>query len=1489
MLKDNKKNIIKAPNGAEIDLTPYKRVQEAFFSAKTKKFLAIFALVLTLFACVYRFVLPQFIKPQMVYDVLQSSVNEGYFLDVQNLKTDLGWDFTLVLDASSVKVKDKTRGLISSKKTRVKLPILSLLFKNSENSQFFSTGADVYLERDKSGEFNLKKVFKIKNSSAKIPKFRVAIRDYNIIFVDKGAKPIIFDGHGLDLGNLNAYRLKTFGSVAFPDGDRAILNINFLSKKPLERGEFRLKGDVENLNLEKIAGYLKEVCPEITGARGLFRGDFDIDAYGREKLTNNMKVSLNANNVYISTQKYPHFFEIQDDAQFFAEGKYYHHKLNFKKARIVSRDYNIELTGKIADINKKHKKLNIVIKSKNSNARKVLGLVPKSLTVKHDAVNKSLRHNIDAIVSCNLKVKGVTKALKYYGNINVKNFVVDDNYKNSLSKIDLSYKKRKITIKGTLIDSKNGIVQVFGTTLLGDTPYVNYYIYSDKFYLPEFRKNILAMADVFELSSGVLPDLEVNGFARMNSTIVGSGKKAQLDGFLQLFDATLKYSKIVKPVCVKFANIQLYQRKMIFKHFESFIDGHQAFSDGYISLDKEADVVIETKKFPIDLGFYILGKSELFEKSHKGVSKVAASSGNFDLKLHLKSDLFGAKIVPQAKIYLLGNSIKFTDFSPLISSICGEIDMDDDKFTLPKPIVAKVLGSSVSINGRVENNKIDAIANVPNIDFAQVTQEIPTSKACSKIAPLFANIKNPSGRLAAELTLKGDMNQDFFDKIECKNMNLKFAMSKLLLPVSVKSGQFSASKKDVTVKNIPFEILNSKGVINGKVNNISKIPSYNLKIDVCNIDRKAFEALKKCNIAPKIRLVMNDISDFSGTAEAHLLLNKKLSGKILFKNTAFRYLPASLPIKINDGTIVFDGKSASLPNSWVTIGNSKMKLSALYSLPKGLNLSLSGDLKPEEIDKYLNKILLCPINLKQTAPVKINLVRNSAGINITSGVIIAPENALSYKGIAIGDDENYYVLGGGLLESKDKTILNNLGISKLSNKFEAYLGFANLFLPKNYLQISGSFDKTHFGSNLHFYAREFVSTNLLNELLLRKKAEKLFQGGFFKGDITAKGRTDAPKILGNLEFRAVKIPSFKATVPSLRMIFTEDTIFFKEGLLQIADFDFNFEGEAENVIELPYVFKNIKITSDYVNIDELVRIFSQEKVAKGALPVFVVKNGAASFKRMVFSNLDTDDAKADLTFTPDWNLSLDNVSFYSANGEVDGTMNFDFATYKSNAKLRFKNLKANAVATTLLQMPNEIYGLLNGTADFSTKGITREDMIKNSNGTAKFQITSGRLVRMGSLEYLLMAAEVVKSGLTGLCINNVCTLLAPHKNGNFDTINVDFKVKNGVLFTDDLVSRGHNLSIYLAGNFDMTTNYSSFTILGRVSKAKIKLLGPIGNFSISKILTALPCDSSNSGVLESLSKFPGVDFNDKSYRRFIVNIEGDLYNPKSVKDFRWLD
>ena len=338
---------------------------------------------------------------------------------------------------------------------------------------------------------------------------------------------------------------------------------------------------------------------------------------------------------------------------------------------------------------------------------------------------------------------------------------------------------------------------------------------------------------------------------------------------------------------------------------------------------------------------------------------------------------------------------------------------------------------------------------------------------------------------------------------------------------------------------------------------------------------------------------------------------------------------------------------------------------------------------------------------------------------------------------------------------------------------------------------------------------------------------------------------------------------------------------------------------------MPLLIKDINITSDYLNVDKIAAVFNANRTTvktdseETKLPYFIIKGGKLNAKELILRDLITSDVTADITFTPDKLLSVSDILMKAAGGVGTGNIYYNTESTDLSLNLNAKNMQANALATTILRLPGEVYGTLNGEGQFYTKGRNSEEMISNTNGYADFKVDDGHLVRLGSLEYLLRASNILQSGIGGFNVNNIIDIVAPQKTGYFDHLDGKCEIKDGILTTDEITSSGQNLSLFISGNYDMLTNDSNIKVLGKLSKKVSGLLGPIGSVTINQFIDYvpgfgfLPGRSEEKGLLDSipgLSRIPilGLDGKDK-YRQFLVDINGNLYDKSSVKSFKWLE
>ena len=290
---------------------------------------------------------------------------------------------------------------------------------------------------------------------------------------------------------------------------------------------------------------------------------------------------------------------------------------------------------------------------------------------------------------------------------------------------------------------------------------------------------------------------------------------------------------------------------------------------------------------------------------------------------------------------------------------------------------------------------------------------------------------------------------------------------------------------------------------------------------------------------------------------------------------------------------------------------------------------------------------------------------------------------------------------------------------------------------------------------------------------------------------------------------------------------------------------------------------------------------------------FIIKKGSMTAENIVIRDLNATNYEADFVLGKDMILNLNKLGFDVTTGKMTGTAVYNFDNGRIKANVSAYNVDSNKVASSLFGFKDQIFGNANGNIVITTKGSSEEERIKNMFGYVYFEITDGKMPKLGSVEYLLKAGNFIKSGITGVSLNNLLALIAPVKTGYFDSIKGNFALKNGVAQDIEVYSKGDNLNMYINGEFDILQNYANLRVFGRLTKRASNILGPVGNVSFNSLLSSIPGLKMNkndkSGIIKDINKIPGVELSDQQYRVFTVKIDGDIDKEKYVKNFRWIE
>ena len=181
--------------------------------------------------------------------------------------------------------------------------------------------------------------------------------------------------------------------------------------------------------------------------------------------------------------------------------------------------------------------------------------------------------------------------------------------------------------------------------------------------------------------------------------------------------------------------------------------------------------------------------------------------------------------------------------------------------------------------------------------------------------------------------------------------------------------------------------------------------------------------------------------------------------------------------------------------------------------------------------------------------------------------------------------------------------------------------------------------------------------------------------------------------------------------------------------------------------------------------------------------------------------------------------------------------------------------------------------------------------MKTLNGASSFYVSDGRMPKLGSLEYLLRAGNLIKGGFTGISINSLIDIITPLKTGEFSDIYGTMSIKDGIAENVEISTKGKNLSLFIVGKYNISTANADMEVLGMLAKKISTPLGPIGNVSLNTLFNVIPgIDlTKDSKILENINKIPGIELSSKTYRKFIAIIQGNINGDDYVKSFEWIN
>lgn len=403
-----------------------------------------------------------------------------------------------------------------------------------------------------------------------------------------------------------------------------------------------------------------------------------------------------------------------------------------------------------------------------------------------------------------------------------------------------------------------------------------------------------------------------------------------------------------------------------------------------------------------------------------------------------------------------------------------------------------------------------------------------------------------------------------------------------------------------------------------------------------------------------------------------------------------------------------------------------------------------------------------------------------------------------------------------------------------------------------------------------------------------------------KGDLTLRGDVNKPDITGGFSIPLISIPSAATTIKNTVLRFDKD-ININCPQIQIANSLMSLTAQANSDLTNGtggIISKNVNFTADNMDLNILVpilRSFSKNQTAK---PILTVLNGKSSIKRFKTGNIVATDITSDISMKNNV-LYLDNLLGNAYFGEVGGNGSYDFTHRKTSINLQGRGLSADLAIKGLTGKDEDIHGVLDFDSDLSLSGFSRNTLLRSLDGTLNFIISEGKMGMLGKLEHLLYAQNIVSNSLFKASLNLVAKALTVKNTGGYKYMKGKLSFNNGWANIGYIKTSGPSMSLYVSGHHYLPDQLANLIILGRISEDVVKILGPIGDFSVSKAISSISkigTDSSNYSTqittnqnYENTSQIPDLSPKTEfATKEFKVVIDGEIHKQSSVKSFKWI-
>ncbi len=1490
-------------------------------------------LLLAIFEGIYLFLVPAMLntaeKQGAVRAFVSDKINASVEYDYLKFKTHFIPAISVQAGNFSLSEKNSDK-IIELKNPEFTVRLLPLVLRKVDIKSFYASDIEINLVRDENGIYNIQKLFSVKKNN----KFKVTIKNTNIYINNlKSAlkddcltKSLVMKGFPFVL-KTNSRKKEIFiqykGELTSNNQLVNDFDIKFTSrfpfKKEFDKNLFSGNIVLYSVDLDLIKPFISCFFDKNLKQLSGFVDYLQISSFVTEDNSNSIVLNSLFKNLEFDKSNWKNHI--------IADG------INKIDANIDLKEENIKINSfnynadnidinSFGDIKISDKpELDVTVKVKNSRAENIVNILPPNLVPKLMTIEKVKTYGVFGDIEADVNIKGKIPQPDITGYVKGRNVHILDKTLHKLHKgsVDINFDKRILNMDIIVDIINNQQAKINGNVYMFRDG-VNHVCVktTDNLDFPLAQKIIIPISKVFNFQLGPIPDMNItSGKGIIDLDIKGSLDLIDINGFSSFDKAELTYNGLFGEIHDGKGRLDFNKDVITFKSERAFVKNNPLEVAGSVKINSDLDFNIKSAKAQAVDVLEIINKSSLLKDVKAGMTVITDASGLIKLDVNIKSDIvpvpFGQPPLPpeeafinmkvNGSVFLFSDSAYLQGFYTPIEKIRGIVDFTETNVIL-NDLEAVSGESPIKISGKIVN---DLQTKIPDVDVTVTSKSVNLKDTIKFLTKSYLYPKNyPDLSLLYNVASKHDLYFKYKAKsidfiTDCAYAVMNFIPDNSSSSLKAKSGKVILEKSNVKVENVKAALYNSNISVNGIIKRVDTVnPIYTLKIksDLFNISN--LNDISTLTIIPNnIKTLFKQFNKYGGYANIDVAVDKNvMNGQVKFSGLRMNHIQNNAPFVFDDFTVHFNNKKIYVNDLTAQIADMPLygdvSITDVFNHPK-LNGYFTSKLNDNFIKSYFPSSIADKLSVNGDVNLSSGFLGVDKHITLSPKLTLNPDSDITFDGVNFGEITEKREFVSDIDINEDMINVKKFNyikyISSQNNKTYPIV-FAN---ANAILKIQN--DNIIIPQEIYVKTNKNLPARLLNLFL----KNQILRQGSFNCDLKyiTDAKTQAGKILGKIDCHNIDIPLFDTLLKNIKVSAKNDKIdlslfgFMSDGKIQVNSI-------LENKISTKPIIKSLNIYAQQFDDNKFFESLTQVHKAMNTnneiknldLSGLSIENGYLDVKTLTFKNLVANNFTSTFSIDKNGVFKSDKINVEVGSGKVNGNLSYNLSNSEFDCDFELNNVDANYAAENLFDAKDQIYGSANGKIILKSQGSTNQEIIKNLAGFVYFEILDGRMPKLGSLEYLLRASNIIKSGITGFTINSILELLNLVKTGYFSNINGSCKITDGIADNIEIYSTGENLSLYIHGNYDISNNSANMEILGKLSKKISTIFGAVGNTSLNTFFKLIPgislLDFGRKDFIEDVEKIPQFTNGDYESRTFQAIIKGNINSSNYVQSFKWV-